>query len=476
MVRWPWPGRGSFERMTALDSTFLYVESDQTPMHIGALTVFEGGPFYDERGVFRLEQVRERVSERLHLVPKLRKRLATVPLGQGRPVWVDDETFDIANHVNLTVLPAPGSREQLAALCCTMQMQVLDRARPLWELWFVEGLDDGSIAMIERVHHTLVDGVSGVDVAAALFDIEPTPPPTQVPEWRPVAPPKPAQLLVGSGFEGLVHQAQWWRTARALTRTPAAATRVATGMVDALASQTGLLRRRPTLNGRIGGHRALHTVSNPLDEVRAAARASDATVNDAVLAIVGGAARALLEHRGDAVPHDLVLHVLVPVSIRSDGERGALGNRVSGILVPVPAGGSSIADRLAAVRDQMAAHKRRHQSSGIEFVLDGIELIPTALLPVAARVLQHQPLVDVVVTNVPGPPFPLYFMGAKALEAVPIVPLAGNLTNRIAVLSYAGTLTIGVYSDADSCPDVEVFVAALRAGFEDLADAEAGGA
>ena len=474
MVGWPWPGRGSFERMTALDSAFLYVETERTPMHIGALTVFEGDPFFDESGAFRLEQVRARVSERLHLVPKLRKRLAMVPLGQGRPVWVDDESFDIADHVNLTVLPSPGTREQLAELCCTLQMRVLDRDRPLWELWFVEGLDDGSVAMVEKVHHTLVDGISGVEVAAALFDLEPAPPRPEVPKWHPVSPPKPAQLLVGSGYERLVHPAEWWRTARALTRTPAAAARVATGMIDAVAAQTGLLRRRPTLNGRVGNNRELHAVSVPLEEVREAARASDATVNDAVLAVVGGAARALLSHRGDDV-HDLVLHVLVPVSIRSDGERGTLGNRVSGILVPVPAGEPSITERLLAVREHMAAHKRRHQSAGIEFILDGIELIPSGLLPVATPVVHHQPLVDVVVTNVPGPPFPLYFMGAKALEAVPIVPLTGNLTIGIAVLSYAGTLTIGVYSDTDSCPDVAVFVAALRDGFEELTVAEIAG-
>jgi len=456
--------------MTALDASFLYVETDHTPMHIGALTVFEGGPFLDERGAFRLEQVRARVSERLHLVPKLRKRIATVPLRQGRPVWVDDVDFDIANHVNLLALPSPGSREDLAALCCTLQMRVLDRAHPLWELWFIEGVDDGSIAMVEKVHHTMVDGVSGVDIAAALFDIEPEPPPSEVPEWRPVPPPEPAQLLVQSGYARLVSPTQWWRTARALTRTPAEAVEVASGMVDAVSAQTGLLRRRPTLNGPVGDRRRLHSVSSPLEEVRSAARALDATVNDAVLSIVGGAARALLDHRGADVD-DLVLHVLVPVSIRADGERGALGNRVSGILVPVPAAEPAMSDRLLAVRYQMAAHKRRHQSSGIELMLDGIELIPSALLPVAARVVHHQPLVDVVVTNVPGPPFPLYFMGAELLEAVPIVPLAGNLTIGIAVMSYADTLTIGVYSDADSCPDVAVFVAALRSGFEELSAA-----
>lgn len=464
----PFADPTSFQRMTALDAGFLHAESERTPLHIGALCVFDGAPFFDEKGAFRLDDVRARVAERLHLFPRFRKRVATVPFGQGRPVWVDDTEFDIANHVKVMVLPEPGSREELAAACARLHMHCLDRNHPLWELWFVGGLDDGNVAMVEKVHHAMIDGVSGVDVASALLDLSPDALPPTVPDWEPVPPPDPIPLLAETLRERLVEPAEWARTLRAMLRGPAGVARRVNGLLDGVTSfGSPASLHRSSLNQPVGDERRLDWATVPLEQVRATAHDHGATVNDVVLAAMAGGFRALLHHRHEGVAHRQ-LHALVPVSLRSDSEQLALGNRVSGIVAPLPLGRETPVQRLEAVRDAMARHKARHQADGTELLMEGIEMVPPALLPLASRIIHRQPLFDVVVTNVPGPPFPLYFLGARMLESIPVVPLGGNLTVGVAILSYDGQLTVGVFADRDQCPDLDVLMGGIRNSFDDL--------
>lgn len=469
----PWlpglPDRATYEHMTALDASFLHAETDRTPLHIGALLLFEGGPFFDEAGAFRLDAVRGRVAERLHLFPRFRKRVVELPLGLGRPVWVDDDRFDITHHVRHLEVPAPGGRAELERLCERLQMEVLDRAHPLWELWFLTGLADGRVAMVEKVHHAMVDGVSGVEVAAALLDLEPEPSPLEVPPWEPVPGPDPLPLLAATRWEWLAQPVEVARDVASMVRTAARLGAHLEGAVDAL---FGFLRPDThvvgsSLNQAVGVRRHLAAVTVPLDEVKRTGRQFDATVNDVVLAAVAGGLRTLLEGRGEP-HHHLDMRALVPVSIRSDDEHLALGNRVSALAGTLPVSEPSPIERLGAARDAMAALKRHHQADGTELILEGIELLPPALLAVAARVIHHQPLVNVVVTNIPGPPMPLYFLGARMVESVPIVPLGGNLTLGIAILSYDGNLTLGLHADRDACPDLAVLADAVRDEFEML--------
>jgi WS/DGAT/MGAT family acyltransferase len=464
----PWlvPRRGSYDAMTALDAGFLAIEQPDTPMHVGSLSIFDGAPFRDGGGVFRLDDVRDRVAERLHLLPRFRQRVATAPWGAGRPIWVDDGRFDVADHVRLVHLSAPGTRAQLAELCCELQARRLDRRRPLWELCFVDGLEDGSVALIERVHHAMVDGVSGVDVAAALLDLEPDPPPMNPPPWRPRPAPHRAQLLTRAQLELWREPAEWLqvgcRTARHLAGMPAATLQRAVGALDAVGSAAGGRPQLRVLRGHVGPGRRLDWVTVDLAEVAESGHRHGATVNDVVLAAVAGAVRSLLVSRGIA-PGGRTLHVLVPVSTRAVDQRGELGNRVTAILAPVPLDAATPAERLERVRASMTTHKRRHQSDGVQRVLGGLELLPHGVMSVLARTtVRHQPTIDLVVTNVPGPAEPLYFLGAELRESVPIVPLAGNLTIGIAVLSYHQQLTIGVFGDSGHAHDVERLTRALR--------------
>jgi diacylglycerol O-acyltransferase / wax synthase len=465
----------AYERLTALDASFLHAEGETTPMHVGALSVFEGAPFFDRDGAFRLTDVRRRVESRLHLVPRLRRKLRLPPLGIGQPVWVDADDFDIADHVKLMVLPPPGDRAVLEHACERLQMQLLDRNRPLWELWFIGGLHDGNVAMVEKLHHALVDGVSGVEVAAALLDLEPVPPPDEgssdpVAPWSPAPAPDARRLVTDALTDRFGTPVAIARSAFDAARVPLLALRRTGAVLDAARSLVGPEGRAPasSLNrATVGEHRRLVRVDVPLDDLRDVGHAFAVTLNDVVLAGVTGALRRLLESRGEPVD-DGALHALVPVSIRVDAEHLALGNRVSAMIAPLPVGEDAPLTRLLQVHHEMAERKAHHQAEGNELLLETAELLPATVSALVARQVHHQPFVNVVVTNIPGPSCPLWFFGARMLEATPIVPLGGNLTIGIALLSYDGTLAVGLHADADAAPDLPVLADALAAEFAAL--------
>jgi diacylglycerol O-acyltransferase / wax synthase len=431
----------------------------------------EAGPLLDGRGRLRLAELRARIDARLGVLPRLRRRLAPVPFGLDRPHWVDDPEFDVTRHVGELRAPPPGDDAALRRVAAQVLGETLPRDRPLWDLRFVTGLGGDRVALVERVHHSLVDGVSGVDLATVLLDLEPdAPPPPPPPAWW--APPLPA--VTARLVDGLRDRAgDPVRAARRVadaathpTRAMRALGTVGRGLGALVAS--GLLAPRTSLNRAPAGAQQLAWVRAPLDEVRTAGAAAEASVNDVVLTGVAGGLWWLLLERGEALPSDLVLKVLVPVSLRRDDEHGTLGNRVGAIYAPLPVGIGEPRARLTAVTDGMRRLKGRGQGEATGLLLDAADVLPAGASRLMSRAVEHQRIVNLVVTNVPGPPVPLYAAGARMLEAYPVVPLGANLAVGIAVLSYAGTLAVALTADSVACPDVDTFAAGIERAFAQL--------
>lgn len=461
----------SYDRLTALDASFLHLERLETPMHVGALTVLEGEQFFGPGDRFRLGEVRDLVESRLHLIPRFRKRVAHVPLDAGQPIWVDDDRFDIGYHVRLSALPSPGSRHELVSLFERIQAQLLDRTRPLWELWFIEGLEGGHVAVIQKTHHALVDGVSGVDVATVLFDLTEEPTIIEPEPWAPEPAPSPARLLIDTvkGYaEGTGSAARAARNAlevprRAIERIGAFAKQLST-LVDG-----SIMAPKLSLNHPVEGRsRRFATVSVPLDDVKEVRRAFGGTVNDVVLAGIGGGLARLLEARGELNP-SLTIKVFCPVSVRPEGDHMKLGNQVSAMFVSVPVGEPDPVTRLRAIQATTADLKERKQATGAATLLGLTEFAAPTLLGLGARLAHHQPFFNLVCTNVPGPQIPLYCMGARVLEAYPMVPLSRNLNLGVAILSYCGTLHIGLLADRDQWDDLHVLESGIDDAFVELA-------
>jgi WS/DGAT/MGAT family acyltransferase len=461
---------GSYDRLTALDASFLHMERLETPMHVGAVSVFEGEPFFDADGHFRLADIRELVLARLPLLPRFRKRLMPTPLEQGRPIWIDDDRFDIAYHVRLTALPKPGTWDQLVTLTTRVQETLLDRDRPLWELWFVEGLEGGHVGLIQKTHHALVDGVSGVDVATILLDVTPDYENVETTEWEPQAAPAGSRLFVDSLVERVTEPTEIIRSARHAIRGPRrAASRAAqvARSFSTMATRDSLAPKTSLNATAVGRHRRLGVVRVPLPDVKEIRSGLGGTVNDVVLAAVGGGFGRFLADRGEAV-EDVKLRVMCPVSVRSDDERGALGNRVSAMFVSLPIGPMPPEERLDAVRATTKDLKEKQQAVAADFLTGLTQYAAPTLMSMAARVAHRQPLFNFVCTNVPGPQVPLYLMGARMLEAFPIVPLTSNTSVVVGILSYDGTLHFGLFADRDAVPDIEHLAACIDDAFAEL--------
>jgi diacylglycerol O-acyltransferase len=456
------------DRLTGLDASFLHLERDSAHMHVAGCSVFTGdAPAYEELSAA--------IESRLHLVPRYRQRLAFVPLDQGRPVWVDDPHFNVRYHVRHTALPRPGGEPQLKRLAGRVFSQSLDRSRPLWELWLVEGVADGRFALLSKTHHALVDGVSGVDIATVLFDTSPEPLPVAPPEneWVPRPLPSSAQLLADSLLERATVPGELARGVRAALRGPRS---VAAGLGRALGSMGALawtgLKAAPSspFNVRIGPHRRFTWVRADLAEFKAVKDSLGATVNDVVLAVVAGALgryMRLHDHATDGV----ALRAMVPVSVRADIERGALGNRVAAMWVDLPVGTQEPAVRLRSITEAMQEAKGSGQAVGAEILTRLSGFAPPTIMAQAARLQARQRLFNLVVTNVPGPQFPLYLLGRELESIYPMVPLAENTALGIAILSYNGQLNFGLVADYDALADVEVLADELRASIEELVSA-----
>jgi diacylglycerol O-acyltransferase / wax synthase len=459
-----------YERLGAQDKTFLDLERPNEPQHIAAITVFEAGPLARPDGGVDIERVRAYVASRLHRLPRYRQRLAWIPL-EGHPVWVDDPHFQIEYHVRHSALPRPGDERQLKRLAGRVITQPLDRERPLWEFWVVEGLEGGKrFAILQKVHHCMIDGIAGVDLMTVLLapdadaEIEPGPP------FEPRPPPGPIDLLageVGRRVSGMVS---------ALGRTPGAlrtprdlADRVREG-VFAVGETLGAALRPASdtpINRPLGAHRRMDWRDLELSRVKAVKDRLGGTVNDVVLATVAGALRRFLELRRLHVD-ELRIRANVPVSLRSRDQRGTLGNRIALFMAELPVNEPDPRERLARVRETMQRLKSSRQAMGAEVLAAVSEWTSATLLSLAVRGAARGRPYNLVVTNVPGPQIPLYLLGARMERCYPAVNLQPQQGLGVALFSYAGTLGLGFTADPEQLPDLYVFASAVIESFEEL--------
>jgi diacylglycerol O-acyltransferase / wax synthase len=463
---------GVANRLSALDTSFLHLEDQGAHMHVAAVMTFGGDPpAYDD--------FVEAIVSRLHLVPRYRQRLAEVPLGQGRPRWVDDPHFNPRYHIRHAALPAPGSDEELKRLAARIFGQRLDRSKPLWEILLVEGPQDDGFAVISKTHHALVDGVSGVDVVSILFDTapEPTAPPPAPAPWLPRPTPTRSELLAEALVERSTVPREAVRGLRALTRTPRQVGGRLAGNLAGLGSMalSGLSPApRTPFNVRIGPHRRYTWVDADLDRFKAIKSALEGTVNDAVLTAVTLALGRWLRDRGERTD-GLVLRAMVPVSVRADAERGALGNRVATMWAPLPVGVDDPAECFREIAAAMRSVKESGQAVGAEALTSLADFAPPTILSQAARLQTRQRYFNLVVTNVPGPQIQLYLLGRPMHAIYPVVPLALNQALGIAIMSYHGRLGFGLLGDFDALPDLEALAAHLAAAIDDVAAAAGAG-
>lgn len=455
------------DRLTALDVSFLYLESPTTAMHVGGVARFEHVDGFDYDALVDL------VSARIGAVPRYRQRVKWVPGHLANPVWVDDEHFDITYHVRRSALPRPGDTAALRTLVGRLMSRHLDRNRPLWEIYLVEGLADGGFAIVTKTHHAMVDGISAIDIGTLLLDTERTPRPAPVDDWVPEGEPSGVRLVAGALADTLRRPTRAVETVRAgVTDARAMGGRLFSAAGGLLSAATSSLRPAPgsPLNVEIGEQRRYGMAATSLDDYKRIRKAHGGTVNDVVLATVAGALREWLLTRGEPVRPGSTVRAMVPVSVRSAGQSGSLGNRVSSYFVDLPVGEPSPVLRLAQVSYAMQAHKESGQSVGADALIALSGFAPPTIHSAAARLASglSRRLFNLVVSNVPGPQHPLYAAGARMLECYPVVPLARGQALSIGLTSYDGGVFYGLNADRDAMPDVDVLAGCLEDALAEL--------
>ena len=447
------------QSMSAQDATFLHVENDVTPMHIGGVSIFEGPPpSFDE--------LSDMVRGKLHHTPRYRQKVRFVPLGVSEPMWVDDPYFDVAYHLRHTAVPPPGTGEQLRTMAARVFSQHLDRARPLWEIWMVEGLENGRWALLSKVHHCMVDGVAATDLMSVMFgdDAEPAPADT----WRPGPEPSDVELFVRGAYHRARHPAE---QASVAVRARSELLRGTVRMMRAIAAAAPTLRpSTSSLTGPIGPHRVWSWASARLSDVKDVRSGLGGTVNDVVLAIVTNGFRDLLLERGEEIPRRRTVRTMVPVSVRLPGERGVYNNRVSAVFARLPVGIDDAAERLALIRDEMDDIKASGQAVAGDVLAQLSGFAPPLLLALGSRVATRSARLnmDTATTNVPGPQRPVHALGRRLLESYPYVPIVGTIRIVVAIFSYDGGLYFGVTGDRDHAADIGVLTAGIESGLADL--------
>jgi diacylglycerol O-acyltransferase len=452
------------ERMSTLDAGFYFVEDENTPMHVGSVGVFEGPP----PGYGDLVRL---LVAKLPKVPRYRQRVRTTPLHLGRPAWVDDEHFEILYHVRHTAVPAPGGAEQLRNLAGRLFAQRLDLAKPLWEMWLVEGLEGGRWAIISKVHHCMIDGVAGWDLAALLLDTSPDaehPPATD--HWTPRRTPSTPEMVLGGLRDAVGAPLQQLARVPTLARTalsPGKLLAFGRGLPGTARRLGGPAAR--SLNGPSGPHRRWEWIQADLGEVKRIRTVTGGTVNDVVLAAVTRGFRDLLAGRGQ-LAEGQVVRTLVPVSVRSQSEKGDLNNKVSAVLVNLPVGESDPGKRVAVLREQMDDLKESRQAVGAQALTELAGFAAPTLLALGSRLGFRfpQPVMQTTTTNVPGPRFPLYLLGHRMVEIHPYVPIGNNMRTSIGIFSYLDQLNFGITADMDAVPDIGVLSGGIRAGIDEL--------
>jgi WS/DGAT/MGAT family acyltransferase len=464
--------RYSYERLTALDNSFLLLEHPNAAMHVSSTMVYEAGPLRTPDGGIDVDLVKRGVAASLHRIPRYRQKLQWIPF-DNHPVWVDDDRFNIHYHVRHTSLPRPGDDAQLKQLSARIMAQRLDRTRPLWEMWVVEGLEDDRFAVVSKVHHCMIDGVSGVDLMTVLMSPSPD---AEIPEAPPYVPrpaPSGLELVRGELRRRLALPFSVLRGARAFLGEAEDVRREVLVRARAIAETLGATLRPASatpLNEEIGPHRRFDWLTVPVAEIKEVRRALGGSLNDVVLAVVAGAVRRFLLHR-NVDPVGLDFRVMAPVSVRAESERGSLGNRVSAWIVPLPLAEADPRGRLRAIAAKTAELKAQRSAVGAEVLTQVADWTPSTLLSLGARNATRLLPFNLVVTNVPGPQIPLYLLGARMTEVYPQVPLADRLALGIALFSYDGRICWGFNGDYDVVPDLARFVDDVREAFRELREA-----
>jgi len=456
-------------RLTGLDAVWLYLETATAHMHVGSVLVLDpstaSGPITRERVADYLEQ-------RLHIAPPFRRRLASVPFRIDHPVWIEDPDFDLHYHVRRAALPSPGGMAELAEFTADVMSRRLDRSRPLWEVHVVEGLQDGRLAVVSKTHHAAVDGVSGAELLAAVLQLSPDQPPPPPPEqpWVPEREPGDLRLLLSAGLHMAATPAGVVRAGRRTLKAAARTLRLRTG--GRPAPPAPFAAPVTVLNGAIGPHRVISLTEQSLDAVKKVKNAFGGTVNDVVLAAVAASLRRYLLGRGEDASKPLV--GMVPISVHS--QPGINGNQVSAMLVGLPTDEPDPVQRLRRVSESTAGAKEQHGAMGAETLQELAELTPAGLASLAARVYtrmrgadRHRPIWNVVVSNVPGPRFPLYYDGAKVEAMYPIGPVHEMCGLNITLFSYQDMIYVGLNADRGLVPDVELVGTGICEAIEDLA-------
>ncbi|MGB9359745.1 MAG: wax ester/triacylglycerol synthase family O-acyltransferase [Acidimicrobiia bacterium] len=466
-----------YERLSSLDNSYLALESRSTHMHVGAVTIFSAGSFAKPDGGIDVELLKEFVGSKMHMIPRYRQRLVRVPIEQ-HPVWVDDEHFDIDYHIRHIGLPRPGTDAQLKRIAGRLMSQHIDRTKPMWEMVVVEGLDDGRFALVTKIHHCMIDGMSGVDLMAVLMSLVPTEEISPGPVYEPRPIPNGTELLVRETTRRITGSIGALRNLRAVAANAADLVEAVNDRVQAVGASlsSGWLipTGRTPINGDIGPGRRFTWVDMPLADVKTIKNRLGGTVNDVLLAIVAGAVRRFLIEQRDLTERDmdrLDFRVMAPVSVRTKAQAGTLGNQVAMWLAALPIGERDPVQRLSIVRAETERLKETNQALGAATLVRVSTGAPATLVALGARLATSARPFNMTVTNVPGPQFPLYMLDARLESSYPLVPLWQSHGVGIAMFSYDGSVSWGINGDFEVMPDLEVFGATVLEEFEELLDA-----
>lgn len=467
-----------YERLSAQDTSFLLIEDEHAYMHVAGVSIYELGPLRTEDGGVDFERIERSTRALLPRIPRNRQKLKWIPL-QNHPVWVDDPNFNLHYHLRHTSLPRPGTERQLKRMAARIMSQPLDRSKPLWESWVIEGLEGDRFAIITKVHHCMIDGITGVNLGEIMMSSKPDPD-REIPEPPPYVPrrtPGDRELLLD---ELRRRAALPFAALRSLGARAAEEEPESEKEGESLASRAGGVAEtfrwvaegpgETPLNAPIGPHRRFDWLSMDLEEVKTVRKALGGSLNDVVLATVAGAVRIFFLNRGiDAT--EMPFRVMTPVSVRRESEQGQLGNRVSAWVVDLPIGEKDPIERLASLSDRTTDLKETHQAEGTDMLMQAADWLPGIVFAVGARFVGQALPFNMVVTNVPGPQQPRYMLGAKLLESYGLVPLLGNLGLGIALGSYNGRLQWGFNADWEIVPDLHEFVQAVESAFDELCQA-----
>ncbi len=464
-----------YERLSNLDASFLALEKRETHMHVGAVALFGQGPSTASEGV-DIDLIRRIIESRLHLIPRYRQRLATVPV-EGHPVWVDDEHFHLDYHVRHVALPHPGTDAQLKGMAGRLMSQQLDRSKPLWELNVVEGLADGGFAIITKIHHCMIDGMAGIDLMAVILDFADTVDVQEPMAWKARPAPNGTELAVREIARSVSAMVASIGDLAALSQgvgtTASELRRKIKASVASLGSGWLTPTGRTALNGPIGPGRSFEWLDLPLSEIKQIKTAHNTTVNDVMLAIVAGAVRSYLLEDDRMTAEELTeteFRIMAPVSVRTRSERGTMGNKVAMWLLTLPIGEPDPALRLAGVARATKELKETEQALGASTIVSLSTGAPATLVSLAARLASRARPFNMTVTNVPGPQFPLYMAGSPMIATYPLVPLWQSHGLGIAMFSLLGKIFIGLNTDRDLIEDPAEIARALTAAFEELAE------